>query len=462
MVELAGKTVLVVGLGKSGVSAARLLASRGARVIGNDLRVDAELGPEALALRELANVELVLGAHDPELFVRVDVIVVSPGVPSVSALAVAERAGVRIASEIELASWFVRATTIGITGTNGKSTVTTLVGQMCEASGRPTFVGGNLGTPLVDVVGTKAAEPGGYVVVELSSFQLERVNELHLHGAALLNVTEDHLDRHASFAAYADAKAAVFHNQTAADFAVVPSGDALCARLAARGHAKLHRYGGADGEVRIEGATLIDCESGLRVPVAELKLFGRHNLENACAAALLARLAGVTTDAIAATLRAFTGLPHRMSHVRKLDGVDYYDDSKATNVGATAAALDGLADRQGRVVLIAGGKDKGGHYGPLVERMKRIGRCTVLIGEAADVIERALSAAGLRSERASDLEQAVELAREFARPGDAVLLAPACASFDMFRSYAHRGEVFQTAVNEQEERTGLHLKPGAE
>jgi UDP-N-acetylmuramoylalanine--D-glutamate ligase len=151
-----------------------------------------------------------------------------------------------------------------------------------------------------------------------------------------------------------------------------------------------------------------------------------------------------------------------MSHVRKLDGVDYYDDSKATNVGATAAALDGLADRQGRVVLIAGGKDKGGHYGPLVERMKRIGRCTVLIGEAADVIERALSAAGLRSERASDLEQAVELAREFARPGDAVLLAPACASFDMFRSYAHRGEVFQTAVNEQEERTGLHLKPGAE
>ncbi len=225
MVELAGKTVLVVGLGKSGVSAARLLAGRGARVIGNDLRVDAELGPDALALRELDNVELVLGAHDPELFARVDAIVVSPGVPSLSALVAAERAGVRIASEIELASWFVRATTIGITGTNGKSTVTTLVGQMCERSSRPTFVGGNLGTPLVDVVGTKAAEPGGYVVVELSSFQLERVKELHLHGAALLNVTEDHLDRHPSFAAYADAKAAVFHNQTADDFAVVPSGD---------------------------------------------------------------------------------------------------------------------------------------------------------------------------------------------------------------------------------------------
>jgi len=459
MVELAGKSVLVVGLGKSGVAAARLLASRGARVTGNDLRAEDELDPEVHALRQ-SGVELVLGAHDPELFARVDAIVVSPGVPNLPALAVAERAGVRIASEIELASWFVRGTTIGITGTNGKSTVTTLLGQMCARSGRPTFVGGNLGTPLVDVVGTPAAEPGGYIVVELSSFQLERVDQLHLHGAALLNVTEDHLDRYPSFAAYADAKAAVFHNQTERDFAVVPGGDEFCAQLAARGQARIHRYAGDDGEVRIEAGALIDRDSGLQVPVSEIRLFGRHNLENACASALLARLAGVEPGAIAATLRAFTGLPHRMCHVRTLDDVDYYDDSKATNVGATAAALDGLSDRPGRVVLIAGGKDKGGDYGPLVERMRRIGRSTVLIGEAADVIERALSAAGLRCDRATSLEHAVELAQQYARPGDVVLLAPACASFDMFRSYSHRGEVFAAAVKELEARTGMHLIPG--
>ena len=457
--ELAGKNVLVVGLGKSGVSAARLLAGRGARVTGNDLREEAELTPDARALRD-AGVELALGAHDTELFAGMDVIVISPGVPPMPALAAAERAGVRIASEIELASWFLRGTALGITGTNGKSTVTTLVGQMCERSGRPTFVGGNLGTPLVDVVGTPAAEAGGYVVVELSSFQLERVDQLHLHGAALLNVSEDHLDRYPSFAAYAEAKAAIFHNQTAQDFAVIPSGDALCARLAARGRAQVHRYGGADGSVRVEAGELIDRDGGLRVPVAEIRLFGSHNLDNACAAALLARLAGVSADAIGATLRAFTGLPHRMAHVRTLGDVDYYDDSKATNVGATAAALDGLRGRKGKVVLIAGGKDKGGDYAPLVERMARIGRSTLLIGEATELIERALSTAGLASERASSLDDAVERASVLAEPGDVVLLAPACASFDMFRSYSHRGDVFQAAVHALPARTGVSLRPG--
>ena len=445
MVELAAKNVLVVGLGKSGIAAAKLLASRGARVTGNDLRAESELSPEARALRD-DGIDLVLGAHDPALFARMDAIVVSPGVPNLPALDAAQQAGVRIASEIELASWFVRGTLIGITGTNGKSTVTTLVGQMCAASGRPTFVGGNLGTPLVDVVGTPAAEANGYVVVELSSFQLERVERLHVHAAALLNVTEDHLDRYPSFAAYADAKAAVFHNQTADDYAVVPGGDPLCTELAARSAARVYRFGGSDGDVRVENGVLLDRESGLRLPAAEIRLFGRHNLDNACASALLARLAGVSAGAIADSLRAFTGLPHRMHLVRKLAGVDYYDDSKATNVGATSAALDGLSDRAGRVVLIAGGKDKGGDYGPMVERMKRMGRSSVLIGEAAGLIERALGAAGCSSERATSLERAVLRARELAQPGDVVLLAPACASFDMFRSYAHRGDVFTAAV----------------
>lgn len=445
--ELAGAKVLVVGLGKSGVAAARLLARQGARVVANDQRSLGELGPDVAALRE-QGVELVLGAHDAALFTSVDRIVLSPGVPSLPALEAAASAGIPIASEIELASWFVRGTLIGITGTNGKSTVTTLVGEMCQRSGRPTFVGGNLGAPMVDVVGTPAAEPGGYVVAELSSFQLERIDRLHVHVAALLNVTEDHLDRYASFEAYAEAKAGVFHNQTAKDAAVVPSDDALCEGLAQRGAAKRHVFGGDKGDVRVVQGVLRDEQSGLAVPLSEIALFGRHNEQNACAAALIARLAGVDAEAVAAALRDFRGLSHRMQFVRRLADVDYYDDSKATNVGATAAALDGLGERY--VVLIAGGRDKGGDYAPLAQRMHARGRAALLIGEAAPLIATALSRTRCPFERAPSLDAAVLRACALAQPGDAVLLAPACSSFDMFRSYAHRGDEFQRAVRDLE------------
>lgn len=441
--ELEGAKVLVVGLGRSGVAAARLLLRQGAHVIGNDQRSAQELGEDVRALVD-EGVELALGGHDSALFTTVDQIVLSPGVPMLPALQAAERAGIPIASEIELAARFVHGALIGITGTNGKSTVTTLVGDMCQRSGRPTFVGGNLGTPLVDVVGTPAAEAGGYVVVELSSFQLERIDRLHIHIAALLNVTEDHLDRYASFEAYADAKAGAFHNQTARDVAVVPSGDALCAALAKRSEARIYTFGGDDGAVRIVDGVLVDGESGLRVPLSELSLTGKHNHDNACAAALIARLAGVAPEHVRAALVAFRGLPHRMQLVRRLADVDYYDDSKATNVGATAAALDGFGER--KVVLIAGGRDKGGDYAPIAERMQVRGRATVLIGEAAPLIAAALKDKGCRIEHAHDLVGAVERARELACPGDAVLLAPACSSFDMFRSYAHRGDEFQQAV----------------
>jgi UDP-N-acetylmuramoylalanine--D-glutamate ligase len=434
---------LVVGLGKSGVAAARLLVKRGAHVIGNDLRSAEQLGDDGRAL-EADGVQLALGHHDPALFTSVDQIVVSPGVPQLPALTAAERAGIPIASEIELASWFVRGTLIGITGTNGKSTVTTLVGEMCRRSGKPTFVGGNLGTPLVDVVGTKAAEPGGYVVVELSSFQLERIDRLHVQVAALLNVTEDHLDRYPSFQAYAEAKAGVFRNQSADDAAVVASGDSLGEGLARRGAARVACFGGADGAVRIIDGAVVDTESGLRVPLSNIALFGKHNHDNACAAVLLARLAGVGHDAIRSALLSFVGLPHRMQFVRRLDGVDYYDDSKATNVGATAAALDGLGER--KVVLIAGGRDKGGDYGPIAQRLRAQGRAAILIGEATPLIATALEGTGCTVERAKSLSDAVIRARQLARPGDAVLLAPACSSFDMFRSYAHRGDEFQATV----------------
>jgi UDP-N-acetylmuramoylalanine--D-glutamate ligase len=444
--DLAGQKVLVVGLGKSGIAAARLLLARGARVVGNDARPAAELSPEALALAG-EGATLALGGHEIDLFTSVDQIVVSPGVPNLPALEAAERSGIPIASEIELASWFLESTLIGVTGTNGKSTVTTLVGEMCARSGRPTFVGGNLGTPLVDAVESGAARAGGYVVVELSSFQLERVERLRVNFAALLNVTADHLDRYPSFDAYARAKANIFRNQTDADAAVVPGGDALCVDLA-RGASggRLFTYGGSDGAVRVAGGALRDPASGLSLPLVELGLTGRHNHDNACAAALLARLAGVERSVIERVLREFRGLPHRMAHVRSLDGVDYFDDSKATNVGAAAAALDGLADRSGRVVLIAGGVHKGGTYEPVAERMRKRGRAAVLIGAAAPLIDAALRGSGLPIETVSSLDQAVHRARELSRPGDVVLLAPACSSFDMFRSYAHRGDVFQAAV----------------
>lgn len=442
-----GSKVVVVGLAKSGVAAARLLLRQGACVIGNDLRDETQLDADALALRELG-AELALGGHDIELFRSADQIVVSPGVPALPALDAAAKAGIPIISEIGLAASFVRSTLIGITGTNGKSTVTSLVGDICASSGRPTFVGGNLGTPLVEVVGTAAAEPGGFVVVELSSFQLERSPGLHVHAAALLNVTDDHLDRYASFAAYADAKAGIFHNQTPHDAAVVPSDDPVCEQLARRGRATVHRFGGADGSVRIAADALTDSQSGLSVPLSEIALWGKHNHENACAATLLCRLGGVPMDAIAAGLRAFRGLPHRMQHVRTLDGVDYFDDSKGTNVGATVAALDGLCGRGGKVVLIAGGRDKGGVYTPLAERMAACGRAAVLIGEAAALIDSALSARGCAVQRAQDLQAAVTQARALAQPGDSVLLSPACSSFDMFRSYSERGDRFQQAVRE--------------
>lgn len=443
--ELRGRRILVVGLGASGLAAVRLLASRGARVVANDLRSETELGDRAEAARE-AGAELVLGSHDASLFTSVDRIVLSPGVPPLAALDAADAAGIPIASEIELASWFLEgATVVAITGTNGKSTVTTLVGEMCRRSGRPTFVGGNLGTPLVEVVGQEAAKRGGYVVVELSSFQLERVDRFRADVSVLLNVTEDHLDRYASFSDYAAAKSNIFSGQRRADVAVVPAGDSVCLALARAGAAEVHRFGAPDGEVRVEHGSIQDRTTGWQLPTEALRIRGAHNLENACAAVLAARLAEVPTAAIEATLREFSGLPHRMQWVREIDEVAFFDDSKATNVGAAVAAIEGF-DGRGKVVLLAGGKDKGGSYAPLAESLSRKGRALVLLGEASPLIAAAVEGTGLPIARATTMEEAVRQALELASPGDAVVLAPACSSFDMFRSYAERGDVFHRAV----------------
>lgn len=443
--NLHGRTAIVVGLGKSGLAALRLLAGMGCRVRGNDKKSEAELGALATDARALG-AELFLGGHPDEAFDGCDLVVLSPGVPHLDAVRAARARGAKVVSEVELASRLVKSPICGVTGTNGKSTVTTLIGEMARRTGRPTFVGGNLGDALTLAIGTPAAEAGGAVVAELSSFQLEDVDTLRCAVAVLLNITDDHLDRHGTFAAYAAAKGRIFAAQTAEDHAVVPAGDELCLSLARTGAAKVHTFGGADGEVRVEGGAIVDTVSGLRVPTRELGIRGLHNQSNACAAALAARLYGVHRDDVAAVLRSFQGLPHRMVLVRELDAVAYYDDSKATNVGATVAAIDGLADLEGRIVLIAGGVDKGGSYEPIRERMEARGRAVVLIGQAAPLIRGAFADSPVHLEDATTIDDAVRRAHALARPGDAVLLAPACASFDMFRSYAHRGDEFVRAV----------------
>jgi UDP-N-acetylmuramoylalanine--D-glutamate ligase len=444
-VRLAGALVAVVGLGRSGLAVVRLLVDQGAQVVVNDARSKEQLG-EIASEAEVLGATLDLGGHDAARLSRCALVVVSPGVPRLPALSEVEQQGIPVVSEIELASWFVDSTVIAVTGTNGKSTVTTLIGEMCKATGRPTFVGGNLGTPLCEAIGTPAATGNGYVVVEVSSFQLERIEKFRAHVGVLLNITDDHLDRYDGLADYAAAKGRLFATQRAGDFALAPSGDQLSLSMARVSAGTLVGFGGVEGEVGRDADALVDRVSGLRVPIAELGIRGEHNISNAAAAALAARLAGVPPDSIASVLRSFKGLPHRMQHIAAVQHVDYYDDSKATNVGAAVAALTGFARAKIKVVLIAGGKDKGGSYAPLREMLEKHGAGLVLIGEASDLIARAFEGTALPVARANSMEQAVHAAHRLARWGEAVVLAPACASFDMFRSYAHRGDVFRDAV----------------
>ena len=363
-------------------------------------------------------------------------------------LAAARAAAVEITGELELASQFVSATIVAITGTNGKSTTTTLVGEMLRATGRPTFVGGNLGEPLAEAVGTPAAEAGGFCVVEVSSFQLETVGTFRPRVAVLLNITPDHLDRHGDLEGYAAAKARVFAAQTPDDFSVVNFDDPLAVRASAAGRGR--RDGFSITRSLATGAWLggplmlkLTNQPPESYPADLPWLLGqRHNQANALAALLAARLAGASPAEARAGLLSFRPLAHRMELVAEADGIAYYDDSKGTNVGAVVAALDGFPRP---VVLIAGGRDKGGDYEPLAEALRPVGRAAILIGEAADKMEAAFDGV-LPVERAPTLEAAVDAAHRLARPGDAVLLSPACSSFDMFRDYAHRSEVFRSAV----------------
>jgi UDP-N-acetylmuramoylalanine--D-glutamate ligase len=443
---LFGKKVLVVGLGRSGVAAARLCAARGAQVTVTDKQPAEALTAALAQIPPAARQEL--GGHRAETFLASDIIVLSPGVSPLPEVEAARQRGASITGELELASWFVDAPLVAITGTNGKSTTTTLCGAILAANGRPTFVGGNLGVPFAEAVGTPAAESGGACVLEVSSFQLETVVSFRPQVAVLLNISPDHLDRHPTLDAYVAIKARIFAAQTPADFAVVNLDDPLV-ETAAKGirsqcvpistRRPLVTGGWIEGDVlcvRLPGGPIEYYPAHLP------GLVGRHNLENALAALVAGRLAGALPAEARLALVAFRPLAHRMEMVGEVDGVFFYDDSKGTNVGAAVAAIDRFPRP---VVLIAGGRDKGGSYEPLAQVMKQAGRGAVLIGEAAPKLREALAPV-VPVEIAGSMEAAVAQAATMARSGDAVLLSPACSSFDMFRNYEHRAEVFRAAV----------------
>jgi UDP-N-acetylmuramoylalanine--D-glutamate ligase len=444
-VELKNKKVVVVGLGRSGIAAAQLAHVQGARVVGTDTRLLAQLGPQLAELGVKPGVELVLGGHQGVDFLGADLCVVSPGVPTFAELEQAERAGVLVIGELEFGARFTQAQVAAVGGTNGKSTTTTLLECLLAAGGGRVFAGGNLGVPFCEV----ATETWDSVVLEVSSFQLERAPTFHPRVSILLNVTEDHLDRYPDFQAYADAKGNAFVNQGPSDVAVVPVQDPICLAQARRGNGRIRTFG-PGGDYVLAGRVAVEVETQQRVSLVDAQLHGRHNLDNFLAAFAAARALGVSIDAIVQGLKRFTPLHHRMEWVRDLHGVKFYDDSKGTNVGASVTALLGLEEQ--RAVLIAGGRDKQGSYQPLVEALRQKGRAVVVIGEAAQLIASAVGNA-LPVIVADSMQQAVERAFQLAEAGDAVLLSPACSSFDMFSGYAARGDAFAKAVRELGPRT---------
>ncbi|MFO0675542.1 MAG: UDP-N-acetylmuramoyl-L-alanine--D-glutamate ligase [Polyangiaceae bacterium] len=440
MHSLAGKRVVVVGLGTSGIAAARLATKLGARVVATDAKPESALSSEARSLAS-SGVVLAVGGHGSAAIASADLVVVSPGVPLFPELREAERAGVPVVGEVELAVRQLPASVplVAVGGTNGKSTVTSLVGEILAADGRKTFTGGNLGDPLADVV----SEPWQAVVLEVSSFQMERVDTFRPKVSVLLNVTPDHLDRYDGMQAYADAKGNAFRRQREGDVAVVPYGDAVCLAQARRGKGAIVTFG-PGGDVDVTDDAVIDRRSGEIYERASFGLTGGHNALNVAATVAAVSAIGVPPDAIRGTLRTFRGLPHRTALVVLHDGVAWYDDSKGTNVGASVTALLGL--KEAKAVLVAGGKDKGGSYEPLVQALEKKGRAAVLLGEAAPLIAEAIGDR-VPFHRAESLAQAVKKCAELARPGDAVLLSPACSSFDMFKDYKERGDMFVREVH---------------
>lgn len=442
--ELQGKTVLVIGLKRTGVSVARFVASRGGRVRVADRQRAEALTKELAALADIP-LDLRLAQQDETVVAGVDLVAPSPGVPAdAPLLREAGKQGVPIWSEIELASRFLSCPLLAVTGTNGKSTTTSLLGEMVRQSGKRVFVGGNLGTPLIDAL----ASEYDVAVAEISSFQLEWVERFHPQVGVFLNLTEDHMDRHKSFAMYGMTKRALLAQQEPTEWAVVNRDDPEVWPLAHGLPGRIFSFGWqpvAEG-AWMENQTLYlrhgQDEAGF--DLRQIRLYGRHNLENVMAAASAAWLWGAPPQAISTTLATFTGLPHRLEFVADRGGVRYFDDSKGTNVGAV---VQSLASFPGPVILLAGGVDKGGDYEPLRALVRERVKLLILFGQARELIREALGNE-THTLVVDTLATGVKEAAAAAAPGDTVLLSPACASFDQFDNYGHRGQVFRACVEE--------------
>ena len=447
--ELKGKKVLVVGLGKSGMAAALFLRHRGAQVTVSDVRSAEALAHDIPELLD-AGINVEAGGHGLLTFRKQDLIVVSPGVPlETPELVQARNFGRPIIGELELAARFLQGKVLAITGSNGKTTTTTLVGEILCAAGLPTLVGGNIGVPVISLV--RESTPETWAVLEVSSFQLESTEKFHPHIAVILNITPDHLDRHGTFENYARAKERIFLRQTADDFVVLNADNTRTAAAAHQVKGQVYWFSlerkvpqGAwveEGHVMFRASREAAVESIM--PLAGIPLKGEHNVENVLAAVCAARLAGASGDTIRHVIEKFKAVEHRLEYVSTVNGVDFYNDSKATNVDATAKAI---AAFQNGIHLIVGGKDKSSDYAQLTELLRERVRAVYTIGAAAAKIEGQLRGV-VSIHSCGTLDKAVTAAATAAHPGEVVLLAPACSSFDQFENYEHRGRAFKEAVD---------------
>ncbi len=448
--DVKGKRILVVGLGKSGVASALFLASRGARVTVSDAKREDKLRDQIPALLE-RGVTVETGKHGERTFREQDLIVASPGVPNdLPPLHAARQRGMPVIGEIELTARYLEGKIVAITGSNGKTTTTTLVGEIIASGGRKTLVGGNIGTPAISFV--EQSSPDTWVVLEISSFQLETIERFRPHIAAVLNITPDHLDRHGSMEKYIAAKTRIFENQTAGDYAVLNADQEATRRLASGLKSQVLWFSRDEGSrkdiergayVRDGAIVFRDGEQLTEImPLSEITLKGAHNVENVLAAVAMGMAARIEPAAIRRAVKDFRAVEHRLEYVSTVRGVQYYNDSKATNVDATIKALESFP---GNVHLILGGRDKDSDYTELNSLLSARVKRVYTIGEAAGKIEAQIgNSAPLAS--AQTLEAAVQQASQSAVPGDIVLLAPACASYDQFTSYEHRGRVFKQLV----------------
>jgi UDP-N-acetylmuramoylalanine--D-glutamate ligase len=446
--DLNNKRVLVVGLGRSGVASALFLRSHGAKVTVSDTKSEDQLRAEIPVLLD-QGIAVETGRHGERTFQNQDLIVVSPGVPvDAQPLSQARALGEPVIGEIELASAFLPGPIVAITGSNGKTTTTTLAGEILAKAGWDTLVGGNIGTPAISLV--ERATPDSVTVLEVSSFQLETIRKFRPKVAVVLNVTPDHLDRHRTFASYVEAKARVFENQQAGDFAVLNADDPTCVRLAGRTRAQVYwfsRKREVEPGAFVRGKEVVIRDAGgerVVMPVSGVPLKGGHNVENVLAAVCAAQLMGCDSEKIAQAVREFQAVEHRLEYVATVRGVEYYNDSKATNVDATIKALESFP---GNIHLILGGKDKGSDYTVLNDLLRQRVKCVYTIGAAAEKIQSHIRGAA-SVVPAGTMEAAVKQAAAAAQPGDIVLLAPACASFDQFHNYEHRGKMFKALVLE--------------